>query len=166
MNYKKWHIWGFVFISIFGVFLHFAYGLSDEAKLVGYFGAVNESLWEHLKLIFWPVFLFSLIEFFAYGKNEKDFFAIKMCSLFCSLMFLVVFFYTYSGILGFSLSAVDIALFFVSSFLNQYISYRLLTSDGSGDNSDSFRGFIVLMLLAVCFIIWTYNPPMLGIFWE
>ncbi len=166
MNFKKWHIWGFAFIIIAGVFLHFAYELSDEAKLVGYFGAVNESVWEHLKLIFWPVFLFSLIEFFAYGKNVKDFFAIKMCSLFCSLMFLVVFFYTYSGILGFSLPALDIGLFFVSAFLNQYISYRLLTSSGSGDNSDSFRGFIVLMLLAVCFIIWTYSPPMLGIFWE
>ena len=89
----------------------------------------------------------------------------KMCSIFCALAFIVVFFYTYSGILGFSLAGVDIASFVLASALCQYISYRLFMADSSGDRADNFRGLVVLVLLASCFILWTYCPPNLGLFW-
>lgn len=165
MNMKKWHIGGFVFVLAMGVFLHFAYELSGKNHFVGYFSAVNESVWEHLKLIFWPAFWFSIAEYFAYGKHESDFFAVKMCSIFCALAFIVVFFYTYSGILGFSLAGVDIASFIVADALCQYISCRLFMADSSGDRADNFRGLVVLLLLSACFILWSYCPPSLGLFW-
>ena len=165
MNLKKWHFWGFLFILAMGVFLHYAYELSGENHIVGYFSAVNESVWEHLKLIFWPALWFSLAEYFAYGKHECDFFAVKMCSIFCAIAFIVVFFYTYSGILGFSLVAVDIASFALADALCQYISCRLFMADSAGDRADNFRGLVVLLLLAACFILWTYCPPNLGLFW-
>ncbi len=165
MKLTLWHIAGFIYIILIGTFLHFAYDLSGQNYFVGYFSAVNESVWEHLKLIFWPAVTFSIVEFFVYGKNEADFFAVKMCSVVAALVFIVAFFYTYSGVLGFSLALIDIASFFVSSFICQYISYRLLLGDSTNEKADSFRGFVVLMLLGVCFVLWTYAPPSLGIFW-
>ena len=165
MKLKTWHIVGLIYIIVLGTFLHFSYKLSGENYLAGYFSAVNESVWEHLKLIFWPAFTFSLIEFFAYGKYEPDFFAVKMCGIIIAMAFIVIFFYTYSGILGFSLPAVDIASFAVSAIGCQYVSYRLIMSDSTNEKADSLRGFVVLMIIAVCFIMWTYSPPSLGIFW-
>ena len=47
----KWQISGFIFTGVFGVLLHFLYGWTGENVLVALFSAVNESVWEHMKLV-------------------------------------------------------------------------------------------------------------------
>ena len=163
-NIKSRNIAGFIFMLIFGVVLHFAYEWSGENLIVSFIAPVNESIWEHLKLIFWPVVFFMLPEYFLYGKNENDFFAIKMSAIFCGIAFTVISYYTYSGVLGFNLFAVDIAIFILSVFCCQYISFFLSKQNPSEDKSMSFRGLVVILLWAVCFVLWTHNPPDLGIF--
>lgn len=165
MNNKKWHIVGFCFILIFGILFHYIYEWSEYNKLAGYFGAVNESVWEHLKLIFWPCFIFSVIEFFAYGKRENDFFLVKLVSVCSAMSFVVIFFYTYSGILGFNIGFIDIFSFVPAIFIGQIISYKLMSMNGGMDRADNFRAFVMMLFIALCFIMWTYNPPQLGIFW-
>jgi len=164
MHYKKYSIVCFFFILITGTLLHFTYEWSGGNTLVSYFSAVNESVWEHLKLIYWPALVFSLYEYYMYGKERCDFFAIKSASVLAGLLFTVTFFYTYSGILGFNFFIADILTFILADFLCCYVSYRLLEYDVSAGMSDSLKGIAVLVLLAVCFIIWTANPPQWGIF--
>lgn len=165
MTAKRWHIIGFVFILVFGIFLHFAYELSGKDEIVGYFSAINESIWEHLKLVFWPALMFSMAEYFFYGKNEPDFFSVKMCAIFSALSWIVVSFYTYSGVLGFNLFIADILIFISSVFVCQYVSYKMSERESFSDASDNLRSFVVLLLLVLCFVVWTKNPPNLGIFW-
>ncbi len=165
MYKKRWSVAGFIFILLFGTFLHFAYNLSGQKEIVGYFSTVNESIWEHLKLIFWPAFIFSLMEYFYYGKKEPDFFSVKMCSIFSSLLWVVVSFYTYSGVLGFNLFAADILIFVSAALICQYVSYKLLIRETTADASDNLRSFVVLLLFVLCFFVWTKTPPDLGIFW-
>ena len=45
-----------IFAIILGTLLHFTYKWSNKNMLVGAFSAVNESTWEHLKLLFFPYF--------------------------------------------------------------------------------------------------------------
>ena len=165
MQIKKYHITGFFFVLILGTLLHFTYAWSGGNIIVGIFSAVNESIWEHLKLIFWPALLFALYEYFAYGKEYPDFFAVKMTAILSALLFTVVFYYTYSGILGFNILLVDLLDFVLSDFLCFYVSYNLLNSSSRGSRADSIKGIAVLLLLSLCFILWTNNPPDLGIFW-
>ena len=165
MKLKRYHIALFFFVLIWGTLLHFTYNWSGQEKIVSYFSAVNESVWEHLKLIFFPALVFSVVECFAYGKERADFWAIKMTSILSALVFIVVFFYTYSGILGFNLPALDILSFFVSAFILTFISYNMQNSSSVGTIGDSIKALAVLILLTVCFIMWTDNPPDLGIFW-
>jgi len=165
MKMKKYHIAGFFFVLILGTLLHFTYDLSEQNKIISYFSAVNESVWEHLKLIFFPAIIFSIAEFFAYGRKEADFWAVKMTSILLAMLFIVVFFYTYSGVLGFNLSVLDILSFVIATFILFYISYNMLKDLSSGTKADSIKAIAVLLLLMVCFIIWTDNPPDLGIFW-
>ena len=122
-------------------------------------------MWEHLKLIFFPALVFSLIEYFAYGKERADFWAIKMTAILSSMLFIVVFFYTYSGILGYNLAVLDILSFVIATGILTFISYNMQNSTSSGTNADSIKAMAVLILLTVCFIMWTDNPPDLGIFW-
>ena len=165
MKTKNYHIAGFFFVLILGTLLHFTYNWSGQNKFVSYFSAVNESVWEHLKLIFFPALIFSIVEFFAYGRKKSDFWAIKMTAVLSSMLFIVVFFYTYSGVLGFNLAALDILSFIVASFILFYVSYNMLKDASSGTKADSIKAIAVLFLISVCFVIWTDNPPDLGIFW-
>lgn len=165
MQYKKYHITAFFFILVAGTLLHFTYAWSGGSTFVSYFSAVNESIWEHLKLIYFPSLAFSVYEYFVYGKNRADFWAVKMTAILSALVFTVVFFYTYSGVLGFNLLFLDLLDFVLSDFVCCYVSLMLLNSSVSGSKSDSVKGIAVLVLLFLCFIIWTDNPPDLGIFW-
>lgn len=165
MSIKKWHIAGCVFVIIMGVVSHFAYDFFGNNTYAGYFFPVNESVWEHLKLIFWPAIYFMIPEYFGYGRRITDFFAVKMSALFCAMCTVVIFFYTYSGVLGFNLLAADVFSFFAAVLIYTYISLRLISGTGSGDRGDNIRGLAVLLLFALCFVFWTYNPPELGIFW-
>ena len=53
---------------ILGTILHFTYEVLEENIVVGAFSAVNESVWEHLKLIFFPMLIVAIIEYFNKHK--------------------------------------------------------------------------------------------------
>ena len=50
-----WQMAGFLFTSILGTFLHFLFELSGRSVIAAIFSAVNESIWEHMKLIYYPM---------------------------------------------------------------------------------------------------------------
>jgi len=68
---------GIFFIFLFGALFHFIYELSGKAAFVAIMGAANESTWEHIKIGFWPAFIFAVIEFFVFGKRIRSFFFAK-----------------------------------------------------------------------------------------
>lgn len=53
---------GAVFTILLGSMLHFTFELSGGNPVVGVFSAVNESVWEHLKLAYWPALAYMVIE--------------------------------------------------------------------------------------------------------
>ena len=69
MRIKQFHIVGLLFTLLTGFLLHFVYEWSGDNPLVGLFSPVNESVWEHLKLLFFPILAYSIVEYFIYGKN-------------------------------------------------------------------------------------------------
>ncbi len=68
---------GIVFIVIIGTILRFAFELSGNQPVIGVFSAVNESVWEHLKLGFWPALVWALIEYGSAKKRTNNFFLAK-----------------------------------------------------------------------------------------
>ena len=67
---KLWGIIGFVFVGVLGVILHFLYEFSGNNLIVAPFSAVNESTWEHLKLAFFPMFTWAIIQFFFVESSD------------------------------------------------------------------------------------------------
>lgn len=58
---KRCTIIGIIFVSAIGSLSHFLYDWSGQNHLVGLFTPVNESIWEHMKLLFFPMLLYSII---------------------------------------------------------------------------------------------------------
>ena len=110
-NIRSWLIAGFIFTAVFGTFSHFFYGWSNENPLIGLISPVNESTWEHMKLVFSPVLLWSLL-LPPHLSDESP--SLRPALLFGGLLgtFAVpVLFYTYSGVLGRNVTWVDILIF-------------------------------------------------------
>lgn len=104
---------GLFFVAILGSLSHFFYEWSGNNTFVAFFSPVNESIWEHMKLIFFPMLLYTWYLTEKYPGNEQILMAMLSGTLFGTFL-IPIFYYTYSGILGFHISFVDISTFFIS----------------------------------------------------
>ena len=131
MNKKKirnFQIFSIIFTFILGSLFHFTYALSGNNPVVAIFSSINESVWEHLKLLFFPMLLTIIIGYFYIGKDTPNFLCSKTLGIIISMSFIVIFFYTYTGILGRNIPAIDIISFFIATMLGEFISYVLIIS--------------------------------------
>lgn len=158
---RNYIIFSILFIFILGTILHFTYQWSDRNPFVGIFSAVNESTWEHLKLIFFPMLITTIIGYFYLGKDLNNFICAKTIGILSAMLFIVIFFYTYTGILGTNISIIDISLFYIATIVGEIISYRLISNNFKYNNK---LAIITLILLLICFILFTFYPPNIGLF--
>ena len=79
-NLSFTNLLGFFIVSILGCINHFIYELSGKNTLAASITPINESTWEHLKLLFFPFIAYIIFEFFIYGKHISGF--LFSCSAF------------------------------------------------------------------------------------
>ena len=161
MNNRTRIILRYLFVVLLGVFLHFAYELSGENPIVGLFASVNESVWEHLKLLFFPMLVLTLWDLFTTQRNNLCFLPARTTGILAGLAFIVVAFYTISGILGFNVAWIDILLYLISVAVVFWIEKKVAHKC----NTISVKVAIaILIFLIILFIVFTIAPPALGIF--
>jgi hypothetical protein len=154
---------GMVFMIILGSVLHFTFEWSGSQPVVGVFSAVNESVWEHLKLAFWPALLFMLIEYALLRKTANNFAFAKTIGVYLIVIIIPIVFYSYTAITGKSIFVIDISTFIVAVTIGQLSSYKLLTYKKLPDNLNRVS-LIALTLLGLAFVLFTFYPPQLPIF--
>ena len=159
---KLYTIAGTIFVIITGSLAHFVYEWSGKNFILGFFFPVNESTWEHMKLCFFPMLIYS----FFMNKRLKDDYPCVTTALLSGILlgtfFIPVIFYTYSGILGSNYVPLDIAVFAISVIIAFWAVYKLTLSCKM--ISCSFRLGLFVWVIAVCFLVFTYIPPDIGLF--
>ena len=153
-----------LFSLIFGTLLHFTYEWSGENLFVGSFSAVNESVWEHLKLVFYPMLIATIIEYFFIKDISNNYIEAKTIGIFTAISFIVVSFFTYSGIIGTSIIVIDILIFIISIILGEYIAYKLMKREDESTVLTTCLAIIILVFLFICFVLFTYLPPEVNLF--
>jgi len=161
---KKIHMAGFVFTCIAGTLLHFLYNWTGQNKFIAAFSATNESTWEHLKLLWVPIVLFAIIEYFVYGKKQKNFLCVKYLAAVVGMSFITIAVYTYAGILGRNVDFINISLYFIGAAVAWRFSYKYVRTDRFSSPVCVPLCRVSAALTAVCFLVWTYSPPQIGIF--
>ena len=157
----KFEIISTIFVMVLGTLLHFTYKWSNNNMLVGIFSPINESIWEHLKLMFFPMLITIIIGYLYKGKDIDNYLSSKVIGTIVMLSFTIVFYYTYSGILGTNYTGVDVSIFFIAVALGQYVSYKLMKTKFHGNN---ITATIILLVLLLCFVIFTFFPPNIALF--
>jgi hypothetical protein len=159
----RWELIGIPVISVAGALLHFVFEWSGYWSPVGAIAAVNESVWEHFKIGFWPTLLYAIVEFIIMGKSLKNFAFAKAIGIYAIPATIAIIFYSYTAIIGHEILAVDILSFVVAIAIGQIVSYKLLTSRQLPAWSHTL-GIILVVALAIAFVIFSYYPPHLPIF--
>ncbi len=165
MNLFKSELLAFFASSLLGVLFHFVYEWSGEAWLAGLFFPINESTWEHLKLIFFPIMLTAALEYRFLQPKPDCFFCVKLVSAWIGMLATVVLFYTYSGILGFLIDWANIAIYFIASAISFLHSYRQLSSRKTVRCSET-ACIIGIGFTTLLFMVFSVFPPGLGLFWQ
>ena len=160
---KKYTLAGFFFTSVLGTLLHFVYEWSGENPLAALFAPVSESVWEHMKLLFFPMLAWSILESLVLRNKVPDLFWADAAGILTGLLLIPAVFYTYTGILGKSLMWADILLFYLSVAGGFFVRCRLA---GKRSRPGISRWLLLAALLAfaAAFFAFTRNPPELGIF--
>ncbi len=154
----RWEAAGFLFVAVVGTALHFVYDWSGGSTLVGAFSAVNESTWEHMKIFFFPAFVFSVAQLWFLGRLYPDFLAVRTVSVLLGTALIPVLFYTYTGTLGRSVDWANIAIFFLADAAAFLLDFRLLRRGKSAALWPQLLGLAVLWALAFCFVWCTFHP--------
>lgn len=157
----KFQIFSIIFDIILGTLLHFTYEWSNNNMIIGAFSAVNESTWEHLKLVFFPMLVTIIIGYNYINNHKSNFICAKTIGIIIAMLFIIIFFYTYTGIICTNFAILDIGSFFVAVILGEYIAYRIMISDFVCNNKIAI---VTLVLLLLCFVFFTYVTPQIGLF--
>ncbi len=157
-----WELAGFLFTAALGALLRSTYGWGGGAFAAA-FSAVNGSVWEHMKLLFFPMFLFSVLQTWAMGRNYPDFLAVRAAAVLAGAALYPVLFYTYTGVLGYRLPWADAAVFLLADLGAFLLDFRLL---GRGRLSQPWQqvvGLLALWAVAFLFVWCTFRPPHLAL---
>lgn len=158
-----WETAGFIFVVIVGSLLHFVYQWSGNNLIVGMISPVNESTWEHLKLLFIPMLLFSIIEYLFIGKLFPTFFTAKSFGVILGMFAIVAVFYTYTGIVGKHYLWADILTFMIGVAAAYRYSWKIISKYQVRNGMD-WVGSIVIAILLICFVVFTFFPPQIPLF--
>ncbi len=149
---------------VLGTLLHFTYEWSGKNVIIASFSAVNESTWEHLKLVFYPMLLATIIEYIFVKNVANNYLEAKTIGIFTAISFIVISFYTYTGILGTNFFLIDILIFAISIILGEYVAYKLMKRENESNIKTKILAVIIMIFLLISFIVCTYNPPKVNLF--
>jgi len=163
----KWLIFGVPIIFLVSALLHFVYEWTGNIKAVGLFFPINESVWEHLKLLVLPIIIWWAAFYFVKGKalklDKNRWFFGCLTSLLASMLFMLAFFYTYTTAFGVEKLALDIIDTFLSILFGQLLGTHIYKRT-KGINW--IFSVVVLAFIVAVFVIFTVSPPDLPIFFD
>ncbi len=165
MNYKLQHyeVFGCVFSLIAGTLFHFIYQWSGNSAIIALISPINESIWEHLKLLFFPTLFYAILEYFLLHGAYPNYIAAKLVSVIIGMSAIITLFYTYTGIIGHDIFLFDIAIFIFAVILTYLLSFRFMTRPPFL-TMDWALSLGLLLLITLLFVAFTFAPPSLPLF--
>lgn len=165
MNLKKIKILAVIGIFILSLLSHFAYEIFPNI-IFSFIFPVNESIWEHMKILFTSTLLYGIIDYLLLKKYNIKYnnfnFQLYFTSLIGIPIYLVIYLPLYN-LIGES-PFISISLLLIVYIITQIVSYNILK-----EKELKILNIItipVILLSYLGFIYLTYNPPHTYIFYD
>lgn len=167
LSIKKNIFYGILFISLLGCLLHSVYNLSGKLIIIGLIAPINESIWEHLKLAFFPTIIWWVSSYFVLKRKTqiawKRWFASAVISSVISPLFIITFYITYTGAFGFNSIILDISSLLIGVLLAQIVARHVYRYAKIG-SLHYYLAIFVLFVFLLAFTFFTFIPPKLPLF--
>ena len=160
-NLKLWQFAGFTISVALGSLLHFLFSWTGAFSLAP-ISAVNESTWEHMKILFFPMLIFACVQYRFFYNAYTGFWWVKLIGTAIGITLIPILFYTFNGAFGKTPDWLNITFFFLSSAIGYFVEY-LLFSKGVTLRFP-WLAFALLLTLEAVFVIFTFYPPTLPLF--
>ena len=163
-GWKKWEVIGLLLVLAAGNLLHFVYEWSGKNPIVAAVSGVNESPWEHMKLLAVPWIVWSLVEFIVLRRSRLPVLAARAAGLLIGVAAIPLLYYGYTGVTGQNISLVNIVIFQLAVLAAFGVSWLVLDRRWFCGLFWQILGGTVLAGALAMFVWWTYQPPQLPVF--
>lgn len=164
MKKKYFIIINSIIIFFLAFISHFVYEYL-KSDMTSIFFPVNESIWEHMKLLFTPFLIDALILYFYFKKSNIVYHNLLFSALFSSLFSIFFYLIIFLPIYVFFKTNVifDISLLIITIIISQIIQYKILKKEVS-----LYPNLSLITIIVICIIFGylTYNPPRNFVFYD
>ena len=166
----RWYwILSLIVLTGAGFVFHFINDWTGNFFWTAFLAPVNESIWEHLKLLYMPGIFWLLFSLLFFGRRLPSVFpAAQLAGILTGLLWITTAYYTLFGITGRHWMVTDIGIFILSCILCEEVTVICCCQPDVavivGGSWGKTILFVLALLLGLCFIQFTYAPPKLPFF--
>lgn len=143
--------------------LHFLWEWTRHFLPVAIFASVNESVWEHVKILSWAFLAWSAAEYYILRPAAKRLLIARTAGVLTVAVLTVCFFYVYSGIIGRAVLWIDLVSAALWLLAGEFVSIRVINSPAKIDVYWLFSA-AVMTLVVVMLLCFTASAPHIGLF--
>ena len=164
LNLKKLKIINVVIFFALSFLWHFVYDLIPNFVTAIFF-PVNESIWEHMKIIFGVIIFGSLISLILMQKFKikyNNFYVEIIIKAILGVIFYLAIFIPLYNIFGENMF-ISITLMLITYIVMEFIGYKILLLD---ELEIKILPIILIILSYILFALLTFYPPHYSIFFD
>ncbi len=162
-----WEIGCVIWVCMAGALLHFAFELSDYWLPMALIAAVNESVWEHTKMYFWPGLVWALVQYTYTRHLHDNYWQGKAVALAVTPLLIYVLYYSYIAYIDLTGGKANLtamlSIMVIAISVAQYLSYRILTAEPFRPVTKRYAAATLVTLIAM-FSLLTFFPPRFFLF--
>lgn len=160
-----WDLAGIPVVIVGGMLLHFCFDWGGRRPVLAVFCPINESVWEHLKMAYWPLVALTGVQL-AFSDHPPPLVASRaigfyaMCVLIVGLYYLSTVMVPRAGLR--TRLALDGGTFVLAVTAGQWVSHAVtVVSDGPGA---AWAGSMGMVAPVAIFALTTFAPPHADVF--
>ncbi len=157
-------------VAVFGIFLlsfiaHFIYNIFPN-PLFSIFFPVNESIWEHMKMLFTAIIIYGLIDYLLLKKFKVPSSNYLVSLFVTAILSIPIYLIIYLPIYHFTGENMflNIGLLFLVIIITQILSYYILKENKY--QNLNYVAIIGIILVYIILGILTYYPPLNDLFFD
>ena len=143
--------------------LHFLWEWTNRFLPAAVFASVNESVWEHVKILSWAFLAWSFAEYYILRPAPRRLLIARTAGVLTVMLLTVCFFYVYSGVLGRAVLWIDLVSAALWLLAGEFVSIRVMNSPAAIDVYWLFSA-AVMALVVVMLLCFTASAPHIGLF--
>lgn len=154
---------GILVLFVVGSLFHFLYSLTGECFIVGLFVPINESIFEHTKMVVLPIFIWWSI-FYLFRKKDlfvNAWFTSALIAMISAIIAIPMLFYFYSQAFGIESLVIDILILLISLAIGQILGLHYYRH---GKGIEYHFAIVLMIVIIILFAFFTINPPAFPIF--